>query len=577
MTVRGCFESVIRQIESGQSVDFTCMAEAVLYLKILDIIDIELYSELLSLTSNNYEVVMEGSEGILYVTYPNLLKGDFLLYPYEYCDEFNHDEREVDFFNKEELIDAIYNLFHNDRKLTFKKELRGESPISSYNIFLQKYGDIAVPSYIKENINEFKKIAYSAKIINKKIYYIQSIDRKWHGNFMSCEIDKIKKDWKISDGEIVIEKTGKGMVYVPFEDAIYVIFPFPFTKIYYRYDLREKNVTTIRNIQLAGLKSEEELVLLKTIDDVTDVVVKNKSTERIVYKDIRDTERLEVLPNRIIVYSSYYCRNIEMPFELSEDGEKKHLQKGEYAYCFWKNFLKSYICRNNYRFLRDNCGISEFLKRREVEQAPSELTIRWIRKRLDEIASMKMIETGRYFPVNSLLKLLSKIGFDEDEDITELVFNLIKYSKLCNKNELYNTDFWDKFFYFTLYRISKEKNFKDRLVLDIDNLFRKEVYWTEERLTEYKTQSSLPKIAIFDVIDHKLVLEKQDVNNGEVEGDFVKPIIKNEYRGYVAYNYIDEYYMIYWESPELELLTEVKEKMGTEDILYRYKFETEIE
>lgn len=177
---------------------------------------------------------------------------------------------------------------------------------------------------------------------------------------------------------------------------------------------------------------------------------------------------------------------------------------------------------------------------------------------------MTLVYKERYFPFYNLLKLLEKKGIDPHEDITDMLYSLIKYSVLCMKHD------WGypfhKNFYFLLRRLSKRDNFLELLKNEPDILFMETVCVTREMIDKRRQKYFLPEyiyywrglIGTFDVLNDNIVYDVKQTDQGTIIDNTICYKGENDYRGKIYYNLIIGKYVLYWINTDFTLAEEVQ-------------------
>lgn len=553
MKIRDAFQYTIDEIKLNDYVSFKGLKIAITYMLLKQMIHYTTYRQMRDLWSKPYKVIAETEEN----------DGIYVVYPYA------SDSEEMDYFLKDKLIHEIYRILSCD-KMLFSGKTRDDSD-KMFEEFLSRFGDVEIPEYVCDNYFVLAEMADEAYLTDNGVLYYVYIEKskaRYTGTLMRTVLSNKTRPWRAEDGEILMTYVGTFLLYAPLENALYIQYPSSVENRVLKYNLQTDEITMLERMRIIWLNGKKELVYVVPLSEGRrELRVRSANEDKCIGTlDIRG-KKTNVYNDYIIVSPSLFAKKIIKPYKMFYDGKQQELNEEEFSEYFWEYIYRSDICNS---FYPENT-IGGKLHDSEVKRPPKELTIRSIREHFDQITKYGMVAKGGYFPLNNTLTLLLKAGFLEDEDVSDLMFQLMDFSRRCMKNDHGRTLF-SRIFYYQFYSIAKTENFKEKLIREPEKLFEANIIWNDEKIKEYYEEPTPSyKLAFFDIIDGRLEVEEKE--EYVLKENMVLPSgnAKNM-RGVVGYDFAEDKSVIFWEIPDKELMEEVKERLGKVYSKYVYHF-----
>lgn len=248
-------------------------------------------------------------------------------------------------------------------------------------------------------------------------------------------------------------------------------------KGYMCYDFKTNQIQKEEGQSFVGIKNEG----IWYFDD--DEVLKFNEKKLLNLQSVH--YKLELTKeNDVIVKPVVYGFDVFLPYRVKSDGEIIQCSRSYCAKYLWSIIMGQICTIKDYMIDRT---VSCELERDKLYDVPYPFTIEQIEQRINNYGQKGILRKGRIFPIKSMLKLLKNKGVGENEDITEILYTLWKYQKLCMERYR-ELGIFHKVFYFIMYDVAKKTDFIKLLCENPEEVFKEKIYWTNERIKEYEKE-----------------------------------------------------------------------------------------
>ena len=260
-------------------------------------------------------------------------------------------------------------------------------------------------------------------------------------------------------------------------------------------------------------------------------------------------DKLYVIKDFSYIYASSYrfSRNIQPPFRVYPYGEsEKIIYMPEDSLNELMGIIVDEITPES--FYSRPPKFQAFVKEYIRQYTPDMLTINSLKRMCDIFKSYFLsyfLDLEKVEVLIGMLSSLAQAGIDMDEDLSNILFTLAKYSRLCR------SDYWDGLFtdnyiiqMIDLNILRYGDNFGNKLRNSPEECFDNLIHWKGNELQEdfysYIIMLGLKKIGYFDYDDNQeLKVDSLDYRLGTINlktGKIEKADNPNKCRGSVRYN-----------------------------------------
>lgn len=532
---------LIDNLEKTKLCSMGQLPQILAYMKMKNLITHETYESLiLTLPARGRTIVAEYADGTV-------------KYNREMDDIIEEYEQNTDIFNPVCYLKWFVGRLYRD------ENMRNRCQFHSFSELVSNLDRFRLPEWTRGFFPGSNGIAGNAVLTEQYLFYLV------RNKFGSYELRRQPvpayfRAWEPTRGRIIREGLGNRLIYNESKSIIYCSLNHIYA--YYQYDLKDGSSNIIYNRHIIGIaKDGREVYYHKGADGEWEVCVQVSGKEKVLERG-ESSLNSKLEGDRVLISSSYGAPALKIPYWIDLKGNIVSCGKKKCARVFW-DYLLIYDLERMKRFI--SVKISDTLLLAEGEKAPDELTLKKLLNSLENAVKNGVLQKSRWQTFKQIITLLENKGIDRDEDCTEILFTLLKYSRLCQKN-FFKKGYWDSTFYSLLLPLAERDNFYNLLYHAPEKLFGDYIYWTKQKDQERESllqkkgvwgRIDEGKIGYFDLRGRRLIYDAKPISEGTVFGNEIKIQNTYNYRGEVSYDLVGQRYLISWPA-EVDICDKVK-------------------
>lgn len=451
-------------------------------------------------------------------------------------------ERNIDIFNPVNYLKWFIG------ELCLDENFRRRCPSRSFGEMVSNLDQYRLPGWIRGFFPGITQVMESAVLAGEYLFYLTRNDFGSY-EFRRQPVPAYFGSWGPGNGRLIREGLGKRIIYNKREGTLYC----PFNHIYacFRYRIKDGSCDIVYNKHFIGVTEDgREVYCRKKVDGEWKLCI-CAGGKNLVAEEGKNVFYSRLEGNRILRFSPYGSPTLIRPYWIDMEGNVVPCNNKKYAKFFWDYLLINDPKRLDCLF---SGKISDALRLSEGEKALDELTLEKLQNSLNNAVKIGILQKSRCLIFKRIINLLESKGIDKDENCTEILYTLLKYSRLCQRN-FFKKGYWDSTFCELLFSLAEEDNFLSLLYQNPMKLFKKHIYWTDEKEQEWEAllrkkgafgRMDDGKIGYFDLKGSRLIYDAKPVSDGLISNNEVRIQNIHNYRGKVSYDLVGLRYQILW-------------------------------